>query len=440
MKKILIILLCKPLISFSDQLMVIPVGEAKVLKEKVIIQSETFGKLSPLEKRQSLVIQKTILNNFNFYSHLIEIEKIENRNITLGEKNKFLSKYQRGNYLLKIKFIKENNSYKFVAEGRNILKNEKKLEYERIISQDHLRLISNEVSEKFFKEVLKKDSIFKDKILFISDYASKKGYKNIYIMDFDGYNIKKITSHQGIVISLSVSKDGKKVLYSLINEKKIKKKNVNLILLDLETKKSTLISKRKGLNSGAIFSNGGKNIILTMSHQGNSEIYEIDISSKYLTRLTKNRGIDVDPSLSDDGNLMTFLSTRSGKAMIYTMNLMSPAKEIKRISYVGKFNATPRFSPDSKEIVFSSWLDNRFDLFKINNDGLNLSRLTKDFGSNEDPDYSKDGQFIVFTSQKVISSKKSSKNVYIMDIEGRIIRPLALKFGKCTGPRWIKSL
>jgi TolB protein len=83
-------------------------------------------------------------------------------------------------------------------------------------------------------------------------------------------------------------------------------------------------------------------------------------------------------------------------------------------------------------------VDNRFDLYKIGSDGNNLVRLTKDFGSNEEAWFSPDGQFIVFTSQRVISAKKAVQNIYIMNREGEIIKQLTEKYGKVYTPRWSK--
>ena len=126
--------------------------------------------------------------------------------------------------------------------------------------------------------------------------------------------------------------------------------------------------------------------------------------------------------------------------MIYTMNPSGMEKAVKRVSYVGQFNATPRLSRDGKSIVFASWLDNRFDLFRIGVDGKGLYRLTKNFGSNEDPVYSPDGHFIAFSSQRVLSRKKAIKDIYIMTSEGEIIRSITNGAANYTGPRWSNLL
>ena len=73
------------------------------------------------------------------------------------------------------------------------------------------------------------------------------------------------------------------------------------------------------------------------------------------------------------------------------------------------------FLPMGKQIAFSSWLDGRFDIFRINADATGLYRLTKDFGSNEDPTWSNDGEFIAFASQRVLSRQKALHNIYVMD-------------------------
>jgi TolB protein len=215
-----------------------------------------------------------------------------------------------------------------------------------------------------------------------------------------------------------------------------KVKNLNVYIMDLATKKTTLISQLDGMNSGAVFSADGKDIYLTLSLAKNADIYKINLASKRRTKLTTHFLDDVDPHINKAGDLLTFLSGRSGKAMIYTMDPRGTEKNIKRISYVGRFNAAPRFSPDGAEIVFASWVDDLFDIYKIDSNGDNLVRLTKNSGSNEEPSFSPDGQFIVYSSQRVLSRKKAVQNIVIMNREGEIIKQITDNYGKSYTPRW----
>jgi len=191
-------------------------------------------------------------------------------------------------------------------------------------------------------------SIFKSKIVFVTDRDTPKSkrikgnIKELYIMDFNGQNKRRLTFHRGLVISPAISHDGTKILYSLIKGGG-GLKNVDLYMYDLNKNSARLISRKKGLNSGAIFSRDDNVIYLTLSHVGNAEIYAMSLDKRRLRRITRHYASDVDPSLTIDGKKMVFLSNRAGKAMIYTMDPRSLEKDVKRISYVGDYNATPRF-------------------------------------------------------------------------------------------------
>jgi TolB protein len=283
-----------------------------------------------------------------------------------------------------------------------------------------------------------KPSIFNSKIVFVSDHNSRPGrtIKEVYIMDFDGRNVNQITSHGGITMSPAMSADGKYLLYSLLPAPDSKKRNHNLYLMNLANHETNVVSDKDGINSGAVFMPDGKSIILTVTHSGNAEIVQMNLETRAMRKITNHFASDVDPSINEDGTLMTFLSDRAGKAMIYTLDPHGTEKSVSRISYVGQFNATPRFSPDGKDIVFASWVDNAFDLYHISSNGEGLQRLTKDFGSNEDPTYSNDGDFISFSSQRILSRVKAEQNIYIMDRDGGILGAVTAKFGNCLSPRW----
>jgi len=320
----------------------------------------------------------------------------------------------------------------------------------QIFSQDFkveagtLRSSAHRIADSLYRSITGKPSIFNSKIFFLSDRTSKKDIeKELYIMDFDGRRVDKLTNFNSVVLSPSISQDNTQILFSVIASKRVVSrnkvniiKNIDLKVFDLTTKKFDTLSDRPGINSGAIFGGTPDIVYLTLTFSGNADIYELNIKTKKMRKVTSHYSDDVDPSLNRDGTLMTFLSNRPGKAHIYTMDPRETEKNVKRISFVGKFNATPRFSPEGKEIVFSSWVDGSFDLYRIGSDGNNLVRLTKDFGSNEEPAYSPDGEFIIFTSKRVISKGKAVQDVYIMNREGEILGQLTKDFGRTFSPKW----
>ena len=429
------------LFTFSSlaQINIVAVGEAELELSRVEVGKPILnGGVTGNYISNASTIMDVVRNDFSFYMKKFSV----NKNLTsiTGDINYSSFKAQGISYVIRGEFSQNSSGLQVTLSAHDIG------EGERIISEDYTyqgnnpREISHKFSHILYKKITGEDSIFNSKMIFVSDRHGTRSnpVKELYMMDFDGGNKKRLTRHGGTVISPAISHDGSKVLYSLIKNEKSKHRNINLRVYDLKTGKNSLVSSRNGLNSGAVFMPGGNSILLTLSHVGNAEIFIMNLNTKALTRLTNSYSPDVDPSINTDGSIMTFLSGRAGKPMIYTMDMRT--KKVKRISFVGKFNATPRFAPDGKTIAFSSWLDTRFDIFRIDSDGNNLARLTKDFGSNEDPTYSNDGQFIAFSSQRVLSRTKAVQNIYIMDNDGEIIGSVTENFGNCTTPRWTKLL
>ncbi len=425
----------------QGELSIVAVGEATTLRDKILIQdSFTGNNQQSLVKNSAIEFAQLLRNDFSFYQKKFFVEKAAQNN-SLSRPLTNYDYWQKNGirYLVGVSFEKFNGKEFKINVILEDIKNKKQMVNQTVTATvTNLRKTGHEVANTMYKSIVGQDSIFRSKIFFVSDRNSRgsKIIKEIYVMDFDGKNVRQLTRHQGMAIGPAISPNGRYMAYSVIPNENIATRNNNLYLMDLETEKTTILSQKEGINSGAVFLQDGKHIALTLTISGNADIYEMNIESKSLRKLTNHFSQDVDPSITASGQLMTFLSNRSGMAMIYTMNPSETEKNVKRISYVGKFNATPRFSPDGKEIVFSSWLDETFDLFRISSDGNSLVRLTKDFGSNEDPSFSPDAEFIVFTSQRVLSRKSAEQNLYIMDRDGEILGAVTKDFGKCISPRW----
>jgi TolB protein len=428
----------------EDELTIVAVGEATLEKDKMVIQDAYLqGALSGAHKTAASDLVKLLRNDFSFYQKKFFLTEAAANNSQIRPVTNYdywNSKNVRylGTITVEknIEGLQVNLVFEDVKSRKQIFNQTEK------ISLVTIRKTGHHLADLAFQKMTGKTSIFNSKIVFVSDRNSKNGrtIKEVYLMDFDGRNVNQLTNHGGITMSPAMSADGKYLMYSLLPSQESKKRNHNLYLMDVATKETKIISEKDGINSGAIFLPDGKSIALTVTHSGNAEIVLMNLESKVTRKITNHFASDVDPSVNQDGSLMTFLSDRAGKAMIYTLDPKGEEKSVTRISYVGQFNATPRFSPDGKDIVFASWVDNSFDLYHIGSNGENLQRLTKSFGSNEDPTYSSDGEFISFTSQRVISRTKADQNIYIMDRDGAILGAVTAKFGNCLSPRWYNFL
>ncbi|MCM2323528.1 MAG: Tol-Pal system beta propeller repeat protein TolB [Oligoflexia bacterium] len=270
------------------------------------------------------------------------------------------------------------------------------------------------------------NGIFLTKIAMSCD---RNGKKEIYIMDFDGTNVRQITRHRSIAFAPAWSPDGTRIAYSLYTRHRGNIKNIDLFEFDFASNTHRLLSNRKGINSGAAYSPDGKKIAMTMSFLGNPDIFVLDPVTKTVERVTKSLGFDVDPSWSPDGRRMAFVSSRSGGPMVFGMS--SDGSDVQRLTYAGKYNATPSWSPQNNKVAFAGWIDRSFDIFIMNPDGSHIERLTKSQGSNEDPHFSPDGNFIVFSSNRT-----GQKNIYVMNVDGTFVKRMTYGMGNCVSPKW----
>lgn len=450
MKFISILIVFFSLSSFAQDA-VIAVGKAEQDKDKLVIDDPEIRSLSADQKSLALELTEILKNNFAFYKHKFEtIDYFDKGKSSYTVPDLAKWKGHGLTYFITSEIVSKGPSLEARYKAYSVLTEREIFSASFKVSADTVRANAHNIADNIYRAMTGKASIFSAKIVFVSDRTTVKKtdiMKEVYVMDFDGRRVEKLTSFNSVVISPSVSPDNTRIMFSLISaHKEVSAKRVRTIknndlkMYDLRTRTITTVSAKPGINSGAIFAARGNSIYLTLSGHGNADIFEMDLSSGVTKKLTTHYGDDVDPSVTRDGNLMTFLSNRPGRAHIYTMDPSSAEKDVKRISFVGQFNATPRFSPDGKEIVFSSWVDSGFDLYRIDSTGNNLSRLTKNFGSNEEPVFSPDGELIVFTSKRMISKEKAAQDVYIMNREGEIVGQLTRNFGRCFSPQWTNIL
>ena len=282
------------------------------------------------------------------------------------------------------------------------------------------RHLMHRISNEIILKLTGHNGISLTKLAFVGDVT---GHREIYVCDYDGYNVRPLTKDKDIAILPRWSPDGKKIVYN-----SYKQGGPMLYLKNLTSGSTRRISGRSGLNIGASWTPNGREIALTMSHKGNPDIFTIDLKGKILKQLVKHWGIDVSPSFSPSGDKIAFVSNRSGSPQIYILDIGSGSVE--RLTYEGRYNTSPSWS-SRDQIAFASMYGGRFDICTIDAVGGGLRRLTENAGNNEDPCWSPGGRYMTFSSDR-----DGRYQIYIMNANGRNQRRIIPDKGNQTAPSW----
>lgn len=180
------------------------------------------------------------------------------------------------------------------------------------------------------------------------------------------------------------------------------RRNPDLWIVPATGGRAKRVSDRPGMNTGAAWFPDGASLALTMTHEGNAELYRIDArSGKLLKQLTKNPAIDSSPSVSPDGRQIAFVSNRQGSPQLFIMP--AAGGEAKRVTFRGNYNQTPRWNPNpAKPLIAFTGRDEKrtFDVYVLDTRDGHIERMTQNQGSNFDPDWSPDGRLLVYASSR----------------------------------------
>jgi len=284
-------------------------------------------------------------------------------------------------------------------------------------SEGQFRSFAHSISDKIYECSTGEGPYLNSKIAFIDE--SRKIVKSVKIMDIDGHNVKSIFDKSTICLSPRFSPNGRYMTYFSYPVKfsKIRRRNVlapgKVFIVDLKnrTMRSIII---KGMQYAPRFSNDSRKIIFSRTIKGASCICTYDLETKKIEQITKPflRSIDTSPCFSKNNDKIVFNSDRTGSQQIYTMN--SDGSNMTRISSGEGRYATPVWSPRNDYIAFTKMLNGTFYIGIMKPDGTRERMLAEGYMV-ESPCWSKNGRVIFYTAKH---HAKDSSKIYAVDITG----------------------
>ena len=297
-----------------------------------------------------------------------------------------------------------------------------------------LRRIIHLMADDIVMQLTGDKGIAQTRVTFISQ---RSGAPELYISDYDGFNVRRLTRDGARKYSPNWSPDGTRIVYSSYRDGPHE-----LFVLDLRSGKTSKIPSAGRTVLSPRWSPDGDHLVVGLITDGLSKLYITALDGSRLIPLVTKYGINVSPSWSPRGDQVVYMSDRLTKKHLYVINIDGSGDH--RITHEGGYNGSPAWSPRGDRIAFvgGDLVPRRQGgsgrVFNINTcdvNGRNLVKLTGVRGHESDnvnPSWSPDGLHILFSSDR---SRKGEFHIYRMYWNGGDVHPVIME-GNNRQPNW----
>ncbi len=286
-----------------------------------------------------------------------------------------------------------------------------------------LRLMAHRLADELVFRYTGEQGIARTKIAYVSEQG---GGRELFVMDYDGYDPRQITVDGSLNLMPRWSPDRRFLVFTAYRSRS----RQDLDMIELATGKRWTLISLPGLNITPVFSPDGSRLAFATSQDGNSEIYLLNLQAKSFERLTAHPSADLSPSWSPTGREMAFASDRGGGPQIYLMS--ADGSNVRRLTFDGDYNAAPAWSPRGDWIAYVCRTDDKqYKLCLITPDGRRRVQITNGRGVDDSPAWSPDGRHLVFSS-----TGEGKSHIYMLNSDGRDMERLTSGGTHHSSPSW----
>ena len=257
-------------------------------------------------------------------------------------------------------------------------------------------------------------------------YTSKlTGTKELYLIDYDGYNPRRLTNDRTLSLSPEWSPDGRWITYTSYRDD-----NPDIFTLDIETGRRWKMVGFPALNISPGWSPSGDRLAFASTVKGTLQLYVMNQNGKRMKRLTSGLGDSLSPTWSPSGQEIAFVSNRGGPPQIYLINAFG--MNLRRLTFEGNYNTSPAWSPQGDWISYTCRVKGRMRICLISVDGTRQVQLTDGRGEQEAPSWAPDGRHLVYRS----THDTRRGDLYMMNVDGKEVERLTFNGAHNGSPAW----
>lgn len=293
------------------------------------------------------------------------------------------------------------------------------------VTDQTLRSAAHQISDEVYEEILGIEGAFNTQIAFVS-VVGKVGNRTyqLQLADADGENPQAMLTSPRPILSPAWAPDGIRIAYVSFENKT----QSAIFIQDRQQGSRVKVVSREGINGAPSWSPDGKSLAVTLSFEGNADIYVLRVDSAQLRRITDSEAIDTEAVwLSNDK--IVFTSDRSGGPQLYEVS--ARGGRANRITFEGKYNTSASISPDGSTVAFVHGTSTGFQIGAIDLASGLFQTLTQ--GTlDESPSFSPNGQMIIYATEK-----NGRGTLGAVSLDGSVVQSLSLDDGgSVREPAW----
>ena len=295
---------------------------------------------------------------------------------------------------------------------------------------DNPRIFAHQLSDEIMA-LAQQRGVARTKIAFVSDrdQQGKQRSKELYIMDYDGHNPRRVTVNRSINILPAWSPDGRSLAYVSYRQGQ-----PDVYVASIYEARSANLTEGRGQAFAPAFSPDGRRIAYASSRGGNMDVWVANADGTGARKITTSAALDTAPAWSPTGQEIVFTSDRSGRGrpQIYVMD--AEGLNVRRVTSVGNYNDAAAWNPSKQysEIAYTSRLESGgFDIAVVDIATRQVRQITQGRGSCEYPSWAPSGRHLVFACRR-----GSTWQITVADREGRTVQSLPAGGGNNAYPDW----
>ncbi len=304
-------------------------------------------------------------------------------------------------------------------------------------ASDTFRMAVHRVSDRVVEWVFDEPGMAATRIAF--SMTSRSGAQELYMVDSDGENLRRITSHGTIAKSPAWHPSGQKLAYVVSPDFEPHK----IFELDLRSGQTRVLDPgREGQQATPEYHPNGREIAFGIMGTSRTGLFSWDWERDCcLTHIQGGRWEDISPTYSPDGRRLAFNSNRLGAHLPQIFVVGARGGQADMISpYVygtPSYYSAPDWSPTGNQVAFHGRIgrSGRYHILvaEVEDRGARVLQLTAE-GNNEDPSWAPDGRHLVFAGER-----SYGYGLFVVDAATGRIRPLVSNI-RPNVPEWSPSL